>query len=129
VVLASLLGVRHWLRKAEAGMGKASKIDERVWATLISLALEAAEPAAVLAAAKATVGRVMPCTAHRDQAAFVALQALARAYGEGLRDRRKRLSDALSHLAEECASAIGRPSTREAAHEVASWTSGDLFES
>jgi hypothetical protein len=110
-------------------MAKASKVDERVWGALISAAREAADPATVLAAAKATVGRVMPCTAHRDQAALVALQALARAYGEGLRDRRNRLSNALSDLAEECTRAIGWQGPREAAREVASWRSGDLFDS
>jgi hypothetical protein len=108
-------------------MAKASKIDERVWGALISAARDPADGSAVLTAAKATVGRIIPCDAHRDQAAFVALQALARAYGEGLRDRRKRLSNALTDLAEECAGVMGWSEPRPAVHEPRSWTSGDLF--
>lgn len=110
-------------------MPVASKVDEQAWRMLISVAREPSDPATVLAAAKATVGRVIPCTAHRDQAAFVALQALARAYGEALRDRRVRLSNGLTELAEECARAAGWLSSRETLREAASWTSGDLFES
>lgn len=109
-------------------MAKVSKGDERVWLTLISAAREPGEASAMLAAVKATAGRAMPCQAHRDQAAFVALQALARAYGEGLRARRDRLSGGLSALAQECAAVVGLPTRREALAEAPSWVSQDLFE-
>lgn len=109
-------------------MQKVSKVDERVWLALVSAAREPGDASTMLSAVKATAGRVMPCSAHRDQAAFVALQALARAYGEGLRERRRRLSGCLSELAEECARTLGWSSAPDAPVEAASWTSGDLFE-
>ncbi len=109
-------------------MANASKVDERAWLALISATRDPADPSAILAAVKATVGRVIPCPAHRDQAAFVALQALARAYGEGLRDRRSRLSVCLSQLAEECAKSVGWPTAPQVPREPESWASQDLFE-
>jgi hypothetical protein len=109
-------------------MLRVSRTDERVWLSLISAARDPRDSNTMLAAVKATAGRVMPCSAHRDQAAFVALQALARAYGEGLRDRRQRLSGCLSELAEECARAIGQPSASKPLTEAPSWTAQDLFD-
>lgn len=109
-------------------MAQASRSDERVWLALVSAAREPGDASTMLAAVKATAGRVMPCSSHRDQAAFVALQALARAYGEGLKERRRRLAGCLSELAEECARTLGWQSAREAPVEAASWASGDLFE-
>lgn len=109
-------------------MPKRSKADERVWLALISAAREPGDPSTMLAAVKATAGRVMPCSSQRDQAAFVALQAMARAYGEGLQARRRRLSTCLAELAEECARTLGWSSAPDAPMEATSWVSGDLFE-
>ncbi len=108
-------------------MARASKADERIWLALVDVAREPGDPSAVLAAVKATAGRVIPCPAHRDQAVFVALQALARAYGEGLRERRKRLAGCLAELADECAQSMGWEGARSPS-EPASWISQDLFE-
>ncbi|MHB8283631.1 MAG: hypothetical protein ACYDD1_03050 [Caulobacteraceae bacterium] len=106
----------------------ASKLDERAWLALVAAARDPADPAVVLAAVKGTAGRTIPCAAHRDQAAFVALQALARAYGEGLKERRHRLAACLSGLAEECARAADWPSAPRPPQEPVSWAPQDLFE-
>ncbi|MEO6338626.1 MAG: hypothetical protein ABIO39_01195 [Caulobacteraceae bacterium] len=82
------------------------RTDERAWRDLATAAMDANRSgSALLQLVKATAGKTIPTPAHRDQAAFVALQALARA--SALRDaaRRRRLSGCLKGVATECARA------------------------
>lgn len=89
-------------------MSNFSKGDEQAWRNLVQAALDVdARPDLLLSRVKATAGRVIPCERRRDQSAFVALQALARAAGEGTRARRTRLCECLAELAADCAEVAG----------------------
>ncbi len=89
-------------------MASFTRSDEQAWRALASAAADPDVSAeTLLMRVRATAGRVMPCERRRDQAAFVALQALARAAGEGTRARRARLSDCLADLAADCAEVAG----------------------
>lgn len=80
---------------------------------------------------KATAGRTIPAPSLQDQAAFAALQALARAYAMAKPDRRRRLLACLSGLAGECERAAGWSFERTSAKppkERSSWEPRDLFE-
>ena len=87
-------------------MARPSRTDEQAWRELATAAMDGARSgSALLQLVKATAGKTIPTPAHRDQAAFVALQALARACALGDAARRRRLSGCLKGVATECARA------------------------
>jgi len=87
-------------------MARTLSTDERAWRDLAAAAMDADRSgSALLQLVKATAGKTIPAPAHRDQAAFVALQALARACALGDAARRRRLSGCLKGVATECARA------------------------
>ncbi len=95
-------------------MAHFTRIDEQAWRALAQAASDPdASPELLLARVKATAGRSIPCERRRDQSAFVALQALARAAGEGTKARRNRLSECLADLAADCAEVAGWSLRRE----------------
>jgi len=87
-------------------MSQILRSDERAWRELTEAARKPDTPSdLLLRLVKATAGRTIPATSPRDQAAFAALQALARACAMGRQDRRKRLNGCLVSLAIECGEA------------------------
>lgn len=87
-------------------MARTLSTDERAWRDLAAAAMDANRSGgALLQLVKAVAGKTIPAPAHRDQAAFVALQALARACALGDAARRRRLSGCLKGVATECARA------------------------
>ena len=111
-------------------MSNVFKGDEQVWRDLVQAALDVdARPELLRARVKATAGRVIPCERRRDQSAFVALQALARAAGEGTRGRRARLCNCLAELAADCADVAGweRPDSLRPTRLALSPSSLELF--
>jgi hypothetical protein len=95
-------------------MASFTRMDEEAWRALAQAASDPdASPELLLTRVKATAGRVIPCERRRDQSAFVALQALARAAGEGTKARRLRLSGCLADLAADCAKVGGWSLQRE----------------
>ena len=89
-------------------MARTLRTDEMAWRDLAAAAMDADRAgSALLQLVKATAGKTIPVEAHRDQAAFVALQALARACAVGDAARRRRLSGCLKGVATECARVAG----------------------
>ena len=116
----------------EAARARFSRSEERAWRALVDAAADPRTGAEkLLQRVRETAGKAILCPSRRDQAAFAALQALARAWGEAARDRRARLSDGLATLAEECSAAAGwsRHGASDAVlAEPGTWTEPDLFE-
>ena len=112
-------------------MANFTRFDEQAWRALVQAAFNpTASSELLLAQVKATAGRVIPCERRRDASAFVALQALARAAGEGTKARRLRLSGCLTDLATDCAEVAGWTLDREplrATRIALSPTSLELF--
>jgi hypothetical protein len=89
-------------------MAQVLRSDERAWRDLAEAASSPGGRAGdLLRLVKATAGRVIPAGSNSDQAAFAALQSLARAYAVARPDRRERLDACLRGLASECAAAVG----------------------
>jgi hypothetical protein len=108
-----------------------TRSDERAWRALADAAADPSTgPSVLLQRVKETAGKAIPCASRRDQSVFVALQAVARASGEGKRDRRAQLTSCLMILVDECSEAAGwtlKHAQSETFLEPRSWSEPDLF--